>query len=230
MLKRIGRSRHFQVAAGALAASYLRLVHRTSSFEIEPADAYDQVDANLPVILAMWHGQHFLMPFIKKPYHQARVLISRHRDGEINAQAAERLGIRTIRGSGDMKGRFHLKGGVPAFRAMIASLEEGVSVALTADVPKIARRAGLGIVKLAAYSGRPIVPVAIATSRRIEINSWDKTALNLPFARGAAVVGDWIRVPAEADETALETARRAVEQSLDAATARAYQIADGRNE
>ena len=56
----------------------------------------------MPAIFAFWHGQHFMTPFIKtKDSHRAKVLISRHRDGEFNAIAAERLGIGTIRGSGD---------------------------------------------------------------------------------------------------------------------------------
>ena len=52
----------------------------------------------MPLILAMWHGQHFLVPFVRKPEHPVKVLVSRHRDGEINAIAAERLGVGTIRG------------------------------------------------------------------------------------------------------------------------------------
>ena len=44
----------------------------------------------MPAIIAMWHGQHFMAPFIKRkdPRHRTKVLISRHRDGEINARAA----------------------------------------------------------------------------------------------------------------------------------------------
>ena len=113
----------------------------------------------------MWHGQHFLMPFIKRndAAHRAKVLISRHRDGEINARAAEQLGIGTIRGSGAHNGEFHRKGGAAAFTEMLDALAQGYNVALTADVPKVARVAGLGIVKLAQHSGRPIYPAAIAS-------------------------------------------------------------------
>jgi hypothetical protein len=39
-----------------------------------------------------------------------------------------------------------------------------------------------------------------------------------------------LRVPADADEAALEEARRALGIALDAATARAYAIADGPQE
>jgi lysophospholipid acyltransferase (LPLAT)-like uncharacterized protein len=153
-------------------------------------------------------------------------LVSRHRDGEINAVAAERLGIGAIRGSGNHGGGFVGKGGVSAFKEMLSALEEGYNVALTADIPKVARVAGLGVVKLASASGRPIYPIAIATRRRLELNNWDRTAINLPFGPGGGVAGEPIRVAANADSAALETARRALEAALNAATARAYALAD----
>jgi hypothetical protein len=139
----------------------------------------------------------------------------------------ERLGIGPIRGSGTHGGGFLGKGGVSAFKEMLSALEEGYNVALTADIPKVARVAGLGIVKLASASGRPIYPIAIATRRRLELNNWDRTAINLPFGRGAGVAGEPIRVPADADVAALESARHTLEASLNAATARAYALADG---
>jgi hypothetical protein len=40
------------------------------------------------------------------------------------------------------------------------------------------------------------------------------------------VAGEPLRVPSDADDAALEQARRALEIALDAATARAYAIAD----
>ncbi|MGL1292518.1 DUF374 domain-containing protein, partial [Vibrio parahaemolyticus] len=69
--------------------------------------------------------------------------------------AAERLGIGTIRGSGDHGGAFHRKGGVGAFREMVQALEDNWNVATTADVPKRARVVGLGVIMLARESGRP---------------------------------------------------------------------------
>ena len=170
--------------------------------------------------------QHFLVPFIKRAEHRAKVLVSRHRDGEINAIAAEWLGVGTIRGSGHLSGGFLDKGGVSAFKEMLTALEEGYNVALTADVPKITRVVGLGIIKLASLSGRPIYPLAVATRRRVELNTWDRTVLNLPFTRVAGVVGAPVRVPADADASALESARRALQASLDGATARSYAIVD----
>ena len=153
--------------------------------------------------------------------------MSRHRDGEINAITAERLGIGTIRGSGAHGGEFMRKGGVSAFWEMMAALKDGYSLGVTADVPKVARVAGRGIVMLARESGRPILPVAVTTSRRYELDNWDRTSINLPFGRAAAVAGPFIRVPPDADDAAVEQARRAVEDALNAATVRAREIAGG---
>jgi lysophospholipid acyltransferase (LPLAT)-like uncharacterized protein len=226
--RRIGGARWVQVTLGGLAAAYLQLVWKTSRFALEPPDFYQRVGPDLPVIIAMWHGQHFMMPFLKRAEHRVKVLISRHRDGEINAIAAERLGIRVVRGSGHPGGQGSRKGGVTAFRAMLTALDEGHNMALTADVPKVARVCGLGIVKLARRSGRAIYPVAVATSRRIELANWDRSALNLPFGRGAIVIDDPIWVPQDADDAALESYRLEVEAGLNRATKRAYAVVDRR--
>src|SRR5215813_2651782 len=144
-LKRILRSRRFQKFAGVSAAEYLRLVWKTTRFVWEPVDMYAQAETVMPVIIGMWHGQHFLASFLRR-HHRGKVLIFRHRDGEINAIAAEHLGGETVRGSGAPSGEHQRKGGVGAFRELVDALAEGYNIALTADVPKISRVAGLGIV------------------------------------------------------------------------------------
>jgi len=50
----------------------------------------------------------------------------------------------------------------------------------------------------------------------------------LPFSRGAVVMGDPIRVEAEADNDGLETARRLLETQLNRVTDRAYALVDRR--
>jgi lysophospholipid acyltransferase (LPLAT)-like uncharacterized protein len=155
------------------------------------------------------------------------VLISRSADGAINARAAARLGLGLIRGSGGSADSMHRKRGAPAFREMLRALEQGATVALTADVPKTSRVAGPGIVRLARHSGRPIVPVAVVTSRRLTLNSWDRASLNLPFGRMAMVGGAPIFVPDTDDPEILEAKRKAVEDELNAVHARAFALADG---
>jgi lysophospholipid acyltransferase (LPLAT)-like uncharacterized protein len=223
LLRNTLRSSWFQRAAGFLAAEYLRLVWRTNKISFDPPDIYALVEPQMPAIFVFWHGQHFLTPFVKtKESHRTKVLISLHRDGEFNALAAERLGVGTIRGSGDHGSAFHRKGGVGAFMEMVRALEEGYNVAVTADVPKRARVVGLGLIKLAKQSGRPIMPFAIATSRFIQLKNWDRTTINLPFGRGAAVGIEAIHVPPDADAETMEKLRAKVEATLNDTTDRAY--------
>src|SRR5271155_1312941 len=224
--REIGEQRWAKVTIGIVAAEYLRFVGSTTRFTLEPADIYERGEADMPIILAFWHGQHLIAPVARKGTHRVNILVSLHRDGEINAVAAERLGVGTIRGSGNHGGGFVHKAGVAAFPAMLDALAEGSSIAMSADVPKVARVAGLGIVKLAQASGRPIYPSAIATSRRYVVDNWDRTTINLPFSRGSGVAAEPLRVAADADEAALEAARRLLEERLNAATERAYALVD----
>ncbi|HZH51524.1 MAG TPA: lysophospholipid acyltransferase family protein [Microvirga sp.] len=224
LVKRIARTRPVQEVLGGLVAGYLKLVQRTNRFVMEPADAYDRIGPLMPVIAAMWHGQHFMIHFAKRPQDRAASLVSRSGDGEFNAVALRHLGVRAIRGSGARGRDVRKKGGIAAMRAMLRALDDGEMVVMTADIPKISRVCGDGIVTLAQLSGRPIVPVAVVTSRRIDFKSWDRASIGLPFGRGAMVLGDPIHVPREADAQTLETLRQQVERELDAVHERAYAL------
>lgn len=217
----------FQRALGIAFAEYFRLVWKSTRIVIEPADIFERADKAAPIILGMWHGQHFLVPLIKSD-RPAKVLISHHRDGEINAIAAQRLGVGLIRGSGAHGVDVRRKGGIQAFFDMQLALEQGCNVALTADVPKVSRVAGRGIASLAAASRRPIFVVAVATRNRIVFeHSWDRAALNLPFGRGAVVGFGPIEPPATTENADIEATRQEVEAALNRVTARAYQLVDG---
>jgi lysophospholipid acyltransferase (LPLAT)-like uncharacterized protein len=78
-------------------------------------------------------------------------------------------------------------------------------------------------------SGRPIVPVAVVTNRRIDFDSWDRASIGLPFGRGAIVLGEPFSVPKDADEPALERLRQSVERELDRVHERAYALVGSRD-
>ena len=99
---------------------------------------------------------------------------------------------------------------------------DGWNIATTADVPKRARVAGLGVIMLARDSGRPILPFAMVTSRYIRLKNWDSTTINLPFGRGAVVGIDAVEVPPDADAETMEKLRLQVETYLNEATRLAY--------
>jgi len=91
-LKRIRDAGWFREAVGFGMAQYLRAVWKTSRFVFEPADLHERLSPELPVIITLWHGQHFMLPFMRRPEYRAKALISSHRDGALNAIAAEHLG------------------------------------------------------------------------------------------------------------------------------------------
>ena len=222
MFKRLGRSVLVQNSIGWLVALYLKFVFSTNRFVYEPQDCVEQIRVEMPAILAMWHGQHFLLPLAwKNPAHivhkpKFAALVSRHGDGGLNAAILRFMKVLPVRGSGGAAHKMHRRGAVVATKQMLRLLKEETSVVLTADVPKKARECGLGIVTLAKLSGRPIFPVAVMTSRRFDFNSWDKASLSKPFGHGMVLVGAPIFVARDADERALEEARIKVEDSLNA--------------
>lgn len=228
---RLLRSNAVQSGIASLATGYLRLVNRTNPLTFDPVDPYNKYLHLNPVIFTMWHGQHFMLPFAKIYEFDARVLISRSKDGELNARVAEKLGVKTIRGSTARDpSRMIEKGGMAGFMEMKAALAEGACVSMTADISNLAsRRAGMGIVSLAKASGRAIVPLAYATSRRVDVTSWDRATVNLPFGRAVCAVAEPVEVPADADRDLMEQKRQAVEGGLNEATERAYSLVDRRD-
>lgn len=229
--RRIARSEPVMNASAAAIAVALRFVHRTTTITFDPAPAETFFREYAPLIVTAWHGQAFMLPFVRPPAYPADVLASRHADGELIARTLVKLGCGVIRGSGASDpSRMHEKGAVAGFRAMKAALDSGHSVALTADFIKSERRkVGPGIIALARMSRRPILPVAFVSSRRLEIgSSWDRTTISLPFGRAWCVVGEAVEVSPRADPAELEAKRAALEAALNAATERATERADGR--
>jgi hypothetical protein len=222
MLKQLGQSAAVQSLLGLLGVAYLRLVRATTRFVDDPPGFGRTITPQLPIIIAMWHGQHLMIHCACPPGMLVSALISKSGDGEINAKILERLGVSPIRGSGGDAAKSRKRGGMAALREMLRRLEQGSSIALTADVPKVSRVAGLGIVTLAQLSGRPIYPVAVVSARRIDVNSWDHASIALPFSRGAMVLGEPITVARDASAQTLEAARCAVEAGLNEVHARAY--------
>jgi lysophospholipid acyltransferase (LPLAT)-like uncharacterized protein len=58
-------------------------------------------------------------------------------------------------------------------------------------------------------------------------SSWDQSKIPLPFGRIAITYGAPVRVAPDADDAAMEAARKAVEDGLDDANRRAYARAGG---
>jgi len=219
VVKRILKSDPVRNALCWLGAKYIRLAYLTGRWTIlgqEIPQAFG--DRNEPFIVCFWHGRLLLAPCFWPLPVMAKVLVSRHRDGQLIARAAGYLGVETIAGS-------TRRGGAEALRAMLRVLRDGVCVAITPDGPRGPRmRAAAGVVALARLSGAAILPGTISARRSRFLGSWDRFMLVWPFSRGHVIWGEPIRVPRDADEAQQEAARLEVENALNALTAEADRL------
>lgn len=217
-----------RAAAGWLFAQYLRLVALTSRTVSQPPRARTYLSGLAPAIVVSWHGNNFLSFLAIAERSRFAFLISHHPDGQIVAATSRALGLKVISGSGMSFKQMHGTGGVSAFRAMLRALDEGLSVGLTGDVPPVpGRQVSPAIIALARRSGRPIVPMATASSRRtVFTRMWDRMQINHPFSRIGLVVGEPIHV--RDDGRSDEAIATEVKVRLDVALDTAFALADGR--
>lgn len=164
-----------------------------------------------PVIFAFWHNRMFVMPWACRklfPNRQVVCLASASQDGEMIAKVLERFGLGTVRGSSSKKGR-------EAVRTLLENLKEGFDVGITPDGPRgPCYKVQTGALSLSSLSGSPIIPVSYVVNWKIELNSWDKFVIPLPFSRCVLKFGKPILVPANCDDFHLEKARTELESRL----------------
>lgn len=226
VLKKLFKSKFASACASWTIAASLRLVYYTSKKIYEPGDLKSHRNMSKPVIYVSWHGHSYIAPYMFKRADMPTLMVARHGDGRLVGQAMAILGVPLVFGSGsnDNKGVAR-RGGAVAFLKLLKVLRAGSSVTMTCDVPKIARVCGEGAILLARKSGCPLVPIAMVTSRRRYLSSWDRMVINLPFSRLAFVEGAPIFVAD--DDSPLAPYQAMVDAQLSAADARAIALADG---
>lgn len=173
-----------------LVQGYLRTC---SSEAVVSPETKSLVLSGRPVLFATWHC-HLLFPlYYARHYYAAQlplvVMASPSRDGEFIAEVARGLGFIVCPGS-------RRKGGVQALQTMAVYFRRGHSGGLIADGSRgPARVAQKGVLFLAREAQVPIVPLAVASRRKITFNSWDRFELPVPFSHLAVLVGDplWVR-------------------------------------
>lgn len=160
-----------------VGTAILRALASTWRFRLTNVEAYEAVRARgQAFIFAFWHGQMLPLLWTHRGERVA-VVISAHRDGEIIAQIAERLGYRTIRGSSS-------RGAARALLGIVRELAAGEEVAVTPDGPRgPARQFASGALVAAQRVGAPIVCIGVSASRAWHLKSWDRFMIPKPFSR-----------------------------------------------
>jgi len=147
---------------------------RTWHVSVRGSEHRDRLEGR-PFLFALWHAT--LLPLLW--WHRRQpiaLLVSRHRDGEIVARAAARLGYGLVRGSST-------RGGGTAFRRTLQCLAEGTPVAVTPDGPAgPARVVKPGVIRAARRASVPILPVTAVADRSWHARSWDGLCIPRPRA------------------------------------------------
>jgi lysophospholipid acyltransferase (LPLAT)-like uncharacterized protein len=199
--------------APTLARRLVQAYLRTCPCELVAAPEVARVMAlGPPVIYTTWHC-HLLGPlFTARQFRGSQppmvLMASPSRDGEFIAQVARGLGFIALLGS-------RRKGGVQTLHQMAAWFRRGYSCGMIADGSRgPARVAQPGPLYLARETQGAILPVAVAASRKLTFDTWDRFELPLPFSRLALLVGDPLQVRPEDRGPALERRRLELEARL----------------
>src|SRR5213076_1928270 len=106
--------------------------------------------------------------------------------------------VQPVRGSSSRRGP-------QALLELTTWAERGYDLAITPDGPRGPRYVVQdGAVAAAQLTGLAILPASYHLSRKIEIKSWDRFQVPLPFSRCEITIGRPMRVPADADDEARE--------------------------
>jgi lysophospholipid acyltransferase (LPLAT)-like uncharacterized protein len=221
-MKSLLRTPKAQAVLAVILGFYLAFALRTTRWTLDGQEHLRPHSAGSPAVFAFWHEFLPLMPALvliarRLPYYRLtpiHALVSQHRDGQFIGRVVGRFGIQPIHGSST-------RGGAAGLRNLLAVLRRGELIGITPDGPRGPyRQAASGAAQLAALSGVPVVPVAARTTRRIQLKTWDRMHVPLPFGRGVVVCGPSIQVSRHDWRSALPP----ITEALDRAASRADQL------
>jgi len=182
-----------------------RLLFFTYRVKIEGVPSTKEINVTSPAIFACWHNRIiFGVPQIPLSLRRnLSLLISASRDGEYIATLAKLFQFQVVRGSSS-------RGGVAALLALKREIGQNRSPIITVDGPRGPKYCvHSGIIALAAMSKAPIIPLCFNYSRYLEMKSWDRMQIPLPFSKVTVVFGSPLTIEKLADqEQAKDIVRR----------------------
>ena len=98
-------------------------------------------------------------------------------------------------------------------------IERGYDIAITPDGPRGPCYAVQdGVLALAQVTGLPVVPVSYHLDRKIQLKSWDRFQIPLPFSPCEISIGKVMHVPRKSSQVKRESLRREFEMEMLAIT------------
>ena len=176
MKKKYSKTR---VAAQSLVGGWvLKFIYNTNVWDVRGEEQYKSIlkDGG-SALVSCWHG-NLLATFMNLANNKYHGLAGTHKDAEIVARIAKKLGWRVLRGSSS-------EGGAEIFDEMLKILSQGSSlIALTPDGPKGPEKIPKpGIIRAAQKTGACIIPTASCSTKNWEIVNWHTFYLEKPFGK-----------------------------------------------
>ena len=196
MIKYFSSFRLIQTLLSLIGSIYVLTVYKTSKVNLKNRKKIENLlERNESFIYSFWHDQLLMCPLTWQSNSNIKVLISKHRDGDIIAQLISNLGFEAIRGSTHKTNKIKNKGGLLSARKMIKSLKNGISIGISPDGPKGPRhKVSEGILSISRLSESVILPVGIGFKKKWVLNTWDKFIIPKPFNEITVIWGDPIPV------------------------------------
>lgn len=192
MIKYFSSFRLIQTLISLVGSIYILTVYKTSKVNLKNRKKIENLlERKESFIYSFWHDQLLMCPLTWQSNSSIKVLISKHRDGDIIAQLISNLGFEAIRGSTHKTNKIKNKGGLLSARKMIKSLKNGISIGISPDGPKGPRhKVSDGILSISRLSKSVILPVGIGFKKKWVLNTWDKFIIPKPFNEITVVWGD----------------------------------------
>jgi lysophospholipid acyltransferase (LPLAT)-like uncharacterized protein len=209
---------HQRLAAWIIWAA-LRLIAATLRYHINDPHGFMAEKDHGQAIYCVWHNRLALCLKIYFTFgrrrHQAAGLagmVSASKDGAFLAAILERFGVQPVRGSSSRRGP-------QALLELTTWAERGYDLAITPDGPRGPRYVVQdGAMALAQITGLPLVPASYHLHWKIQLKSWDRFQIPLPFSRCDVFAGRIIQVPREISDAGREALRQQFEAELRAIT------------
>ncbi len=215
-----------QVLIAMIMSSYLKFCFATTRWQNEGREAVETVWAGKgPAIMMFWH-ERLNYGYAAWPLGVGQplaVLSSTSKFGDTIERVSKSFHLHTVRGSSMKKSNPGKdKRGAAAFRDLLRWLRDNKCAVTTPDGPRGPSRIMTdGSLKLSQMSGADIVCVGQSGKHFLQLNTWDRMRLPLPFGRAAVVWKVLPPVPADIDEAGFEAYRRMAEGALSEVTDRA---------
>lgn len=203
------RGRWIIRVAGIVFYLLIRLICSTLQWEVRGREHLDAIIAggHRP-IFTFWHVCILSATWFWRN-RGIVVMSSISRDAEYTERVIKRFGYGAAKGSAT-------RGGGRALAEMAECLNNGIEVAFTIDGPRgPAYVAKPGAVTLARHTRQAILPFHIVASKYIELPTWDRLQIPLPFARALVLIDEPIYVPRDDGGEGVAGKQAAVQSALD---------------